>query len=112
MPDTSVTKVSSQYSPKGPMGQKYLASGIHMAMRYWDEESGEEKPETTRSYETVGYVIDGRAELDISGQKVVLEPGDSWAVPKETPHRYRILEHFVAVEATYPPAVMHGRDES
>ncbi len=26
MPDTSVTKVSSLHSPKGEMGQKYLAT--------------------------------------------------------------------------------------
>jgi len=33
MGDTSVTKVSSARSPKGAMGQKYLASGIHIATR-------------------------------------------------------------------------------
>jgi quercetin dioxygenase-like cupin family protein len=69
------------------------------------------KPPTQRDYETVGYVIKGRAELYLEEQKVVLEPGDAWLVPKGTMHTYRILEPFTAIEATYPPAHVHGRDE-
>jgi quercetin dioxygenase-like cupin family protein len=112
MSDTSVTKVDSQFSPKGAMGQKYLASGVHIAMRLWeDEQPGEPAAPSQRDYETVGYVIKGRAELHLEGQKVVLEPGDSWVVPKGASHTYRILEPFTAVEATYPPAHVHGRDE-
>jgi quercetin dioxygenase-like cupin family protein len=113
MTDTSVTKIDSHASPKGEMGQVYLASGIHVAMRLWeDEQPGESKPETQRDYETVGYVIKGRAELHISGQMVMLEPGSSWVVPKGASHTYKILEPFTAVEATSPPARVHGRDES
>lgn len=112
MGDTSVTKVSSAHSPKGAMGQKYLASGIHIAMRLWEAEPpGDAKPATQRDYETVGYVIAGRAELHLEGQMVLLEPGDSWVVPKGSSHTYRILEPFTAVEATAPPAHAHGRDE-
>src|SRR5439155_10914756 len=76
--DTSVTKVKSSFSPRGTMGQKYLASGVHVAMRLWTEEApGAPKPATRREYETVGYVLAGRAELLIEGQTLVLEPGDS-----------------------------------
>jgi quercetin dioxygenase-like cupin family protein len=113
MGDKSVTKIASKHSPKGEMGQKYLASGVHVAMRLWESESpGEPKPTSQREYETVGYVIKGRAELHIEGQKVLLEPGDSWVVPQGSVHTYKILESFTAVEATYPPAQVHGRDEA
>jgi quercetin dioxygenase-like cupin family protein len=44
-------------------------------------------------------------------QTVKLEPGDSWLVPANAEHSYRILETFTAVEATAPPAQAHGRDE-
>ncbi len=109
--NTSVTKVSSGASPKGDMGQKYLASGITTAMRLWeDEQPGEPKELAARDYETVGYVIKGRAELEIEGQTVILSPGDSWVVNKGQRHRYKILEPFTAVEATSPPARSHGRD--
>lgn len=112
MSDTSVKKVDSTHSPKGQLGQKYLASGKTVSMRLWeDEQPNEPKEPTEREYETVGYVIKGRAELHIEGQTVLLEPGDSWVVPKGSSHTYKILEPFTAVEATSPPAQVHGRDE-
>jgi quercetin dioxygenase-like cupin family protein len=111
MGDTSVTKVSSRYAPRGPEGQRYLASGIGMSMRLWEAEPPGEMPEpVSRQYETVGYVISGRAELQLEGQLVRLEPGDSWVVPKGAAHAYRVLEPFTAVEATHPPAEVRGRD--
>ena len=110
--DTSITKVNVQYSPRGKRGQKYLASGIKLSMRLWEhEQPGKPKSATQRPYETVGYVVSGRAELELEGQIVMLEPGDSWVVPKNSRHRYTILEPFTAVEATCPPAEVHGREE-
>ena len=111
--DKTVKKVSSKTSPRGEMGQKYLADGKSVSMRLWDgEEPGETKPEASRDYETVGYVISGSAELLLEGQKILLEQGDSWLVPKNASHTYNITETFTAVEATSPPAEVHGRDEA
>ena len=111
--DTTIKKVSSAQSPKGEMGQVYLASGKRVAMRLWrDEQPGADKPSARREYETVGYVIAGRAELTVQGQTLRLEPGDSWLVPAGAEHAYRVLEPFTAVEATAPPAQAHGRDEA
>ncbi|MGH2352893.1 MAG: cupin domain-containing protein [Chloroflexota bacterium] len=113
MRDTTVTKVSSGHSPHGRMGQTYLASGVHVSMRLWqDEPASEPQGEKARAYETVGYVLTGRAELRIEGQTVLLEPGDSWVVPRGSHHAYRILESFSAIEATSPPGHAHGRDET
>jgi quercetin dioxygenase-like cupin family protein len=112
MSDTTVTKIDSHASPHGELGQKYLASGKAVSMRLWEnEEPKESKPESQREYETVGYVISGRAELHLEGQMVLLEPGNSWVVPAGASHTYRILKSFTAVEATSPPAQVHGRDE-
>lgn len=112
MPDKTVNKIDSAYSPKGQLGQKYLASGKTVSMRLWENEQPDEPKEpAAREYETVGYVISGRAELHIEGQIVLLESGNSWVVPKGASHTYKILESFTAVEATSPPAQVHGRDE-
>jgi quercetin dioxygenase-like cupin family protein len=112
MGDTTIIKVDSSQSPVGEMGQKYLASGKNVAMRIWEnQEPDEPKEAVKRDYETVGYVIKGRAELHTEGQMILLEKGDSWVVPKGASHTYKILESFTAVEATYPPAHIHGRDE-
>ncbi len=112
MGDTSIHKVQSSTSPEGEMGQKYLAAGVSMGMRMWrNEQPGQDKEPRSRPYETIGFVLEGKAELESEGQTVTLEPGDSWVVPKGASHTYRILESFSAVEVTHPPAVVHGRDE-
>ena len=87
------------------------ATGVGVGMRMWrDRPPGEAKPQTARDYETVGYVISGRAELHSEGQMVLLEPGNCWVVPRHAMHTYKILEPFTAIEATHPPAEIHDRD--
>jgi quercetin dioxygenase-like cupin family protein len=110
MPDTTVKKVSGRVSPRGEMDQTYLVSGKRVALRLWRNEKPQRKASTRRDYETVGYVLKGYAELTVEGQTVRLEPGDSWLVPAGAEHAYRIIEEFTAIEATSPPAQVHGRD--
>lgn len=113
MADTTVKKIDSRHSPRGEAGQLYLASGKGVSMRMWkDEQPGDAKPASRRDYETVGYVVRGRAELHLEGQTVLLNEGDSWVVPEGAEHTYKILESFTAVEATAPPAQVHGRDQT
>lgn len=113
MRDKSVKKVGSATSPTGRMGQKYLASGLNVAMRLWEREPPSEITGAhERDYEIVGYVIEGRASLQIEGQTILLEPGDCWVVPRGARHSYAVLETFTAIEATSPPARVHGRDEA
>ena len=111
--DTTVIKVDTSRSPHGPMGEKYLASGVHLAMRLWEsmQASTESETERERDYEVVGYVIGGRAELHVEGQMVLLEPGNSYIVPRGARHFYRVLAPLTAVEATSPPYQVHGRDK-
>ena len=106
MAETSVRKVNAASSPRGTQGQKCLVSGSSLGMRLWENEPpGAPKPVTRRDYETVGYVLAGRAELHVEEQLLKLEPGDSWVVPRGAAHTYTILEPFTAIEATAPPSV-------
>ena len=103
MGDTTVIKVDSSHSPKGPDGQVYLATGKNIAMRMWkDVAPGTEEAPVRREYDCAGYAISGRAELHTEGQVIV---------PRGAEHSYKILEAFTAVEATTPPAAVHGRDD-
>lgn len=113
MSDATIKKVDAAHAPEGPDGQKYLADGVTLSMRLWEKELPRPvKQGVRRDYETVGYVIAGRAELTLEGQTLLLHPGSSWVVPKGAEHSYRIIEEFTAVEATAPPAALHGRDAS
>lgn len=113
--DTSVVKLDSSRSPRGPMGEKYLASGVRVSMRLWEAEptntlTEAQQNESERDYEVVGYVVSGRATLHLEGQSVNLDPGTSYVVPRGARHFYHVHETFTAIEATSPPAQVHGRD--
>lgn len=107
----AVSKVHAKEAPQGEMGQKYLASGDKVGLRMWvNEPPNEEKQLSVRDYETVGYVLAGRALLHLEDRQVPLNPGDSWVVPQGTLHHYEIFEPLTAIEATSPPARHGGRD--
>lgn len=110
--DTTVVKVDAATAPQDPSGFRYLASGVSLSMRLWVEEQPGSKSRIephARDYETIGFVINGRAELHLEGQMVLLEAGHSWVVPRGASHHFKILEPFTAVEATHPPYQVHGR---
>ncbi|HEX9952848.1 MAG TPA: cupin domain-containing protein [Rubricoccaceae bacterium] len=111
MSDHSVKKIDSSASPHGAMGQKYLASGKALSMRLWEEPAGDAGEPHTRDYETVGYVISGAVEIHVSGDVITCRAGDSYLVPDGAERQYVVVEDLVAVEATSPPAEVHGRDE-
>lgn len=94
----------------GDMGQIFLARGTRMAMRMWDEPVGRTDSPHTRSYETVGYVLEGLVALTIQGERTTLKPGDSWIVPAGAEHAYEILEPLKAIEVTSPPAQDNRQD--
>jgi quercetin dioxygenase-like cupin family protein len=57
-------------------------------MRLWkDREPHEMKEEAIRDYETVGYCLEGEAELWLEGQCIKIQKGDSWIVPKGASHK-------------------------
>jgi quercetin dioxygenase-like cupin family protein len=102
----STSNVNAASTTPSADGAKHLAAGHHVSLRLWEnEEPGEPKPLSTRPYETVGYVLKGRAELHIEGNVTTLEPGISYLVPQGASHTYNILETFSAIEATSPPQV-------
>ncbi len=80
-----------------------VARGEHAALRVWrDEEPTADKPEETRPYETLGFVVAGAVDLTVAGQTKTLRAGDTYIVPKDAPHRYVVRERLTAVEAIAP----------
>lgn len=101
---THIEVIDAEHTRKGKNNERHLAKGQSLSMRMWDSEpAGIEKRPLRRDYETVGYVISGRAEVLIEGEAAMLTPGTSWVVPKGAEHTYEILETFTAIEANAPP---------
>ena len=98
----TISKIGAGEAKTGPDGDLLLAGGANMSMRLWKNEAPQEKAPHRSAYETLGYVIAGRAELTIEGRSVTLAPGDSYLVPANAEHGYRILEPFTALETVSP----------
>lgn len=100
-----IEEIAKGKLPESDDVKEILASGENIGLRIWrNEEPTADKEAHTSNYETVGYVLKGKAELHIEGEVTELNEGDSYLVPKNTEHTYKILETFSAVEATSPPA--------
>ena len=106
------SKVNQSEASEGAMDQLYLAQGKAVGLRMWkDEPPTEGQQMHSRAYETVGYVIAGAVTLHVEGKDAKdLAAGDSWVVPAGVSHRYHIRQTLTAIEATSPPARVHGRD--
>ncbi len=56
----------------------------------------------THPHEQSGYVISGKYEMTIDGQKYELLPGDSYAVPGNIPHSFKVIEGGEVVDVFTP----------
>jgi quercetin dioxygenase-like cupin family protein len=53
-------------------------------------------------HEQIGYVVKGRFELELDGEKTTLEAGDSYHVPRGVPHGVVALESSVMLDIFTP----------
>lgn len=103
--NANINKTPKDNLPKKEKAKEVLATGENMGLRIWrNEEPNTDKDVHRSPYETVGFVLKGKAELHIEGEVTELNEGDSYLVPKSAQHTYNILETFTAIEATSPPA--------
>lgn len=102
---TVTEEVVEKKLSQGNDAKEILALGENLGLRIWrDEKPNTDKEMHSHIYETVGYVLKGRAELHLEDKVIELVEGDSYLVPKSAEHTYKILETFSAIEATSPPA--------
>src|SRR3954469_5022067 len=93
--------------PRGPRSSPSQEKWQTCADHEIPEIGREQRPSRSQAHDA----LPPNGGLEIKGQTIRLEPGDSWLVPPNAEHTYRILETFTAAEATAPPAQVHGRDE-
>lgn len=56
----------------------------------------------THPHEQSGFVISGKYEMTIDGQKYILLPGDSYAIPENIPHSFKVIEGGEVVDVFTP----------
>ena len=89
----------------GFKGVEFLvgATGERMMVTLMTFKKGQQVGTHAHPHEQAGYCIHGRFELIIDGTSAVIEPDDSYVIPGDAPHSYRILEDSSAVEVFSPP---------
>ena len=76
-------------------GQNTLLSEFKLA-------KGSIVPPHTHPHEQTGYMISGRMQFDIAGEKYLAEPGDSWCIQRDVQHSVDVLEDSLIVEIFSP----------
>lgn len=56
----------------------------------------------THPHEQSGYVISGRYLMTVDGEEYELHPGDSYAIPGNTPHSFRVIEGGEVIDVFTP----------
>ena len=63
--------------------------------------------EHTHPQEQCGYVISGEYLLTVENREFVLEPGDSYAIPGNVPHSFKVLKAGEVVDVFTPVSYTH-----
>ncbi len=58
--------------------------------------------EHKHSHEQSGYVISGKYSMTENGETYILNPGDSYAVPGNTPHSFEVIEAGEVIDVFTP----------
>lgn len=80
-----------------------LAVGEKSMVTRMNYKAGDVVPVHSHPHEQCGYVVSGKARLMCGGQEEVIEPGDSYYIPGNTPHGLHALEDGHIVDFFTPP---------
>ena len=58
--------------------------------------------EHTHPHEQSGYVISGQYHMTVDGQEYELNPGDSYAIPGNVPHSFKVMEAGEVIDVFTP----------
>ena len=84
------------------VGRKILASGGGMMTVQFDFAKGSIGYLHTHPHEQVGYVVKGRFEITMTGEKALIETGDTYYVPSGVEHGVLALEEGVLLDVFTP----------
>jgi len=82
--------------------RKILASGGGMMTVQFDFAKGSVGYLHTHPHEQVGYVVSGRFEITLAGEKSTIETGDTYYVPTGVEHGVVALEEGVLLDVFTP----------
>ena len=79
--------------------RKTLACGKDVLMARFEYEKGSKVPPHTHSYEQVTTILEGKQEVIIRDEEIIVEAGDSYVVPANYKHEQISLKDTVTIDA-------------
>ena len=83
----------------------YKAVFVHsdsMTLAYWEVQEGAVMPEHSHAHEQVASVVEGRFELTVAGEPMVLDAGTVAVIPSNTPHSGKAITYCRLIDAFHP----------
>ena len=82
----------------GAARAKLLMKGDQMTMEKVSLENGSSLPTHKHNYETVAYVVRGKARITVGKETSTVDAGDAFRHPKGVPHSIHAVEEVTIVE--------------
>jgi len=79
-----------------------LGDGEKMTALRWELEDGALIPMHNHPHEQFGYVIDGCFNMIVGDEKKTLKTGDSYFIPSNVPHEFRVVGKTYAIDVFSP----------
>ena len=83
--------------------RKPISKGERIQVVQVEFKAGTPIPEHSHSEEQAGCIIKGRFEVNIGGQKGILEPGHYYWIPGNVPHSGFVHEDTILLDIYSPP---------
>ncbi len=83
--------------------KRILATGEKIQVVRIDMKGGTLVPEHAHPEEQAGYIVDGKFEVNIGGQKGILEKGSYFWIPSNVTHSGFVQEDTILIDIYSPP---------
>jgi len=83
--------------------RKLLSTGEKIQVFQIEMKGGTPVPEHAHPNEQAGYVIQGKFEVNVGGEKGILEKGNYFRIPGNVPHSGFVHEDTILIDIYSPP---------
>jgi quercetin dioxygenase-like cupin family protein len=80
-----------------------LSTGERIQVFQIEMKGGTDVPEHSHPNEQAGYIVEGKFEVEIGGEKGLLERGSFFQIPGNVPHSGYVHEDTILIDIYSPP---------
>ncbi|MFL5811676.1 MAG: cupin domain-containing protein [Flavisolibacter sp.] len=100
MPFIEINTLPSKEVVRGYTGRS-IHTG-HVSLMYWTVKAGAAIPVHSHMHEQIAHVLNGKFELVVDGETMILEPGLVAVIPPNKPHGGKAITDCELLDVFYP----------